>query len=200
MTARYLLKNTVSGNGFCQQHHHGHGHCHQQHLDQPTANIDSQLSIATLEGNTIFLAQPAAAPPSAAAAVVMDPPDPWSVHVYNHCQQACLNGEEIEPIMYGVPSQPHCPAVAVNTYSLAAPMQHHQPLYGCGCVECVAFFSSPAGQGYLSPLTHFNDEASPFSEATPGYSFPPSAVVSMSSSMSFLAISQPFNVGFHAQN
>lgn len=178
----------------------------------PSANTHrTQFSITTLEGDTTFSSpQEAAAPPS-----VLQPPPPlspvampdhWSVQLYsNHYQQqTCPNGKECEPIVYHglLPSQPlqsYSAAMASATYTAmpVATSQHcqlqlcrHEPFYGCGCVDCVVFFSSP-GHGYLSPLTHFSgDEASccprsHVSEATPAsYSYcssfppPPQAVVS----------------------
>ena len=147
----------------------------------PSANTHhTQLSsITTLEGDTIFPAVQGAAasvvmsspPPSLSPSAAM--PDQWRAHIYNkhHYQQMCQNGEKLEPIGYHdvLSSQPRCsPAAMANT---AYTVEHsstandhqqwlcrHEPLYGCGCVNCVTFFSSP-GHGYLSPLTHFNDEA-----------------------------------------
>ena len=147
----------------------------------PSANThQTQFSISMLKGCTTFSApQEAAAlpsvllPPPSLSPVAM--PDRWSVHMYNDHfqQQTCLNGEEHEPIVYHglLPSQPlqsYSAAMASATYTaVPVPMatsRHHQlqlcrhePLYGCGCVDCVAVFSSP-GHGYLSPLTHFSDD------------------------------------------
>ena len=165
-------------------------------LPSPSANTHhTQFSITTLEGNTIF-----PAPQGVTASVVMPPPplspaampDQWRVHVYNNhrYQQTCLNGEELKPIGYHglLPSKPqNCPAAMASTAYTVEPsatlhhqyqQRRHEPLYGCGCVDCVTFFSSP-GHGYLSPLTHFSDEAicphaggGHVSEATPAsYSY-----------------------------
>ena len=103
-------------------------------------------------------------------------------------QRTCLhvNGEEHKPMFYHclLPSSPRShnyPAVVTsttNTEGRGLPLQSiaattsrqchgqllqqcgggHEPLYGCGCEDCMAFFSSP-GHGYLSPLAHFGDEA-----------------------------------------
>ena len=125
-------------------------------------------------------------PPSSLSPIAM--PDPFSMHTqYNgrHYQQTCQNGDQRESVFYRgmlAPSQPQSyPTAAMastTTYTapaaatVAVPLQtassspqhlqllrRHEPLYGCGCGDCVTFFSSP-GHGYLSPLTHFSDEAS----------------------------------------
>ena len=138
-------------------------------------------------------------------------------------QNTCLhvNGEEHKPMFYHclLPSSPQShnyPAVVTSTayteerglplQSIATTSQQyhgqllqqcggHEPLYGCGCEDCVTFFSSP-GHGYLSPLTHFGNEtmssnppSSPSGHIVSGAT--PAASYSYCSGSSFVPASLP---------
>lgn len=184
MTTGYVLNNTVSVNDvFCQQLRQEPPHlCHvypqdSHHLHRRaslSANTHSQLSFRPLEKDTTF--SPSLAVGGAAVSRALPPPSSlltraaecWSsMHMCDHSQQMCLNGEKLEPMSSGYLSShrpvPPVAMVTASSHPVMALVLHnssessHCPLYGCQCVKCLELFSSPK-HGYLTPLSHFNGD------------------------------------------